>query len=162
MGGLYGRAVSATARRIVLAVDPGRSKCGLAVCEAGQILARAVVSPAAVADQVKAWQARYSITEAVIGNSTGAADTERVIASVLTVPVRRVDETGTTLRARKRYFQEHPPRGWRRFVPKGLLTPMEPYDDYAAVILAEAALAGKGPPDGGGAGKESAPPRRRA
>ncbi len=132
--------MTAVSRRTVLAVDPGRSKCGVAVCERGRILARAVVPPDALAGQVKDWQARYPITEAVIGNRTGAADTERILAGVLSVPLRRIEETGTTLRARERYFEEHPPRGWRRFVPRGLLTPPEPYDDYAAVLLAEAVL----------------------
>jgi hypothetical protein len=56
------------------------------------------------------------------------------------VPLRAVDEHGTTLRARARYFTDHPPRGWRRLIPRSLQTPPEPYDDYVAVLLAEAAL----------------------
>jgi len=147
-------------RRIVLAIDPGRSKCGVAVCEPGRALARAVVPlgalPAYVADCLR----NHAITEVVIGDRTGAASVEAVLAGALHVPVRRVDETGTTLRARERYFKDHPPRGWRRLVPRGLLTPGEPYDDYAAVLLAESVLAEQGLA-GQERQEESPPPRRR-
>ncbi len=60
-----------------------------------------------------------------------------LIASDLGVPVEVVDEKYSTLRARERYFRENPPRGLRRFIPISLQTPREPYDDCAAVILAE-------------------------
>jgi RNase H-fold protein (predicted Holliday junction resolvase) len=89
---------------------------------------------------VREWQRRYGVTEVVIGNRTASRDVARTLEGVLGVPLRAVDEQGTTLRARARYFAEHPPRGWRRLVPKSLQTPPEPYDDYAAVLLAEAAL----------------------
>jgi RNase H-fold protein (predicted Holliday junction resolvase) len=132
--------VSAGARRVVLAIDPGRAKCGLAVCEPGRVLAQAVVDADALAARVADWQTRYGVTEVVIGDRTGAADAERALAPIVTAPIRRIDEAGTTLGARERYFKEHPPRGWRRLVPRGLLVPPVPYDDYAAVLLAEAAL----------------------
>jgi hypothetical protein len=44
-------------------------------------------------------------------------------------------ERDTTLRARELYFKHHPPRGWRRLLPKGMRIPPEPYDDYAALAL---------------------------
>jgi hypothetical protein len=48
-----------------------------------------------------------------------------------------VDERETTLRARARYFQAHPPRGWKRLVPRGMLLPPCPIDDFAALLIAE-------------------------
>jgi hypothetical protein len=35
-----------------------------------------------------------------------------------------VAERDTTLRARELYFQYHPPRGWRRLLPKGMRIPL--------------------------------------
>ena len=125
---------------IVLAIDPGRMKCGVAVCAPGRVLARAVVDPGGLAACVMDWQTRYRVTDVVIGDQTGAADVERIVAPIVSGAIRRIDEAGTTLRDRDRYFKDHPPRGWRRLIPRGLLTPPEPYDDYAAVLLAEAAL----------------------
>jgi RNase H-fold protein (predicted Holliday junction resolvase) len=57
------------------------------------------------------------------------------------LPIALVDERETTLLARTRYFAAHPPTGWRRFVPRGMLLPPEPIDDFAAVLIAERFLA---------------------
>lgn len=132
--------MSAADRRVVLAIDPGRDKCGVAVCEPGAVRGRAVIAPSALPDLVREWHRQYGVTEVVVGNRTASQDIVRLLDGVLDVPVIAIDEEGTTLRARTRYFDEHPPRGWRRLIPRGLMVPPEPYDDYAAVLLAEAAL----------------------
>ncbi|HET6918215.1 MAG TPA: hypothetical protein VFI46_01990 [Jiangellaceae bacterium] len=142
-------------RRVVLAIDPGRDKCGVAVAEAGGVRDRAVVVPQALADLVRAWYGRHGVTDIVIGNRTASSQVAEMLRGIVPLPVRTVEEAGTTLRARARYFDEHPPEGWRRLIPRGLLTPPEPYDDYAAVLLAEAALA-----EASAAGEpESTPPQ---
>jgi RNase H-fold protein (predicted Holliday junction resolvase) len=125
--------------RIVLAVDPGRHKCGVAVVSPAGVIARAVVPPGDLPRLLREWVRAHAVTEIVVGDRTGASEVVAA-AGPLGLPVRRVDEVGTTQRARARYFAEHPPRGWRRLLPLGLLTPPEPYDDYAAVLIAEAYL----------------------
>ncbi|MGQ0550271.1 MAG: hypothetical protein ACT4PY_11465 [Armatimonadota bacterium] len=133
--------MNAQRRRVVLAIDPGREKCGVAVAERDGVRDRAVVAPQALPDLVRVWQRRYGVTDIVIGNRTASGDVARMLQGIVPLPLRAIDEAGTTLRARARYFDDHPPRGWRRLIPRGLLTPPEPYDDYAAILLAEAALA---------------------
>lgn len=133
-----------SAARVILAIDPGRSKCGVAVCAPGAVLARTVTRPDALPALIEEWQRRFSVTEIVVGNRTGAGAVLDAIRGAARRPITMVDEAGTTLRARARYFAEHPPRGWRRLLPRGLQTPPEPFDDYAAVLLAEAALAPAG------------------
>ncbi|MDR7422344.1 MAG: hypothetical protein QN159_07720 [Armatimonadota bacterium] len=120
-------------------MDPGHRKCGVAVVSAAGVQARAIVSPDALAALLREWVGRHAVTEIVVGDRTGAAAVVEA-ARALGLPVERVDEAGTTLRARARYFADHPRRGWRRLLPLGLQTPPEPYDDYAAVLLAEARL----------------------
>jgi hypothetical protein len=51
-----------------------------------------------------------------------------------------VDEQDTSIRARERYWEETPRRGWRRFLPSTLQVPPVPIDDFVAVILAERAI----------------------
>ncbi len=126
--------------RVVLAVDPGRAKCGMAVCSAAGILARAVVPVGDVGPTAAEWQRRFGVTDIVVGDRTGSDAVVRAIAAAVSVPIRSVNEAGTTLAARARYFAEHPPRGWRRLIPRTLQTPPEPHDDYVAVLLAERAL----------------------
>ncbi len=128
-------------RYVVLAVDPGRDKCGVAVCRPGQVLERAIVAPEHLVELAHAWQSRHAVVEIIVGDRTGSGEIVRLLEGRVSVPVRLVDESGTTLLARSRYFDDRPPRGWRRLVPRSLQTPPEPYDDYAAVVIAEAAIA---------------------
>jgi hypothetical protein len=48
-----------------------------------------------------------------------------------------VDEAGTTLAARQRYWQLEPPRGWQRLLPKGMRLPPRDVDDVVAQLLLE-------------------------
>jgi hypothetical protein len=131
---------------VILAVDPGRGKCGVAVCSAAGVLAKAVVSPADLPALVRRWIDAHGVSAVVVGELTGSDAAVRALEPVVgTAAISRVDEAGTTLLARARYFRDHPPRGWRRLLPVGLQTPPEPYDDYVAVLLAERALADRSP-----------------
>ena len=55
-----------------------------------------------------------------------------------------VDERNTSLQARRRYYEDHPPRGIWRFVPRGLLVPKTALDGYAALLIVERYLSGTG------------------
>ncbi|HKV45253.1 MAG TPA: hypothetical protein VJT32_11365 [bacterium] len=123
----------------VLAVDPGREKSGVAVCGPDGVAARKVVALADLIDLVRRWAAAYQVDVVLVGDQTGSKHVFDMLAG-LSVPVRPVAERWSTFLARGRYFRDHPPRGWRRFIPLGLQVPPEPYDDYAAVVLAEGYL----------------------
>ena len=87
---------------------------------------------------VAEWCKQYGVAQVLVGDRTGSAEVFRRLQEAgVGVPVTLVPEHGTTLKARRRYFQEHPPRGWRRLLPLSLQIPSEPYDDYAAIVLAE-------------------------
>jgi len=121
----------------VLAIDPGKSKCGVAVVSRGEgVAARAIVAPSDLPDTSRLLIARFEPEVVVVGRGTGGRAVAKSLAGV-SIPVHSVDEQFSTQKARARYFQDNPPRGWRRLVPRGLLAPPEPYDDYAAVLLAE-------------------------
>ena len=126
----------------VLAVDPGREKCGVAVCGPDGVVAQRVVALPELADLVRTWLAEYGADVILVGDQTGS---QRVKTTLSGLPVRMVSvrERDTTLLARRRYFLDHPPRGWRRLLPLSLQVPPEPYDDYAAIVLAERYLARK-------------------
>jgi RNase H-fold protein (predicted Holliday junction resolvase) len=125
----------------VLAIDPGRQKCGVAACDTHGVIAHRVVSLNDLADLARAWARDHRLDLVVVGSGTGSREVLSRLADV-GVPVRAVEERETTLGARRRYFKDHPPRGWRRFFPVSLQIPPEPHDDYAAILLAEAYLSG--------------------
>ena len=125
-------------RRPVLAIDPGRGKCGLAVVFAsGEVVEQAVVRRDTFAASVAEWVERHRPGAVVIGNRTGSAGCRLELEPLVNVPIAVVEEHLTTLRAKERYFHENPPRGLRRFIPIGLQEPPRPIDDYAAVLLAD-------------------------
>ncbi len=123
---------------VVLAVDPGRRKCGLAVVSSQMgVLHRQVVVLEELGVHVRRRVMEFAPDEVLVGGSTGSSEVVREIQEVLGRQVRIVDERHSTERARFRYFQDHPPRGLWRLVPLGLQVPPGPCDDYAAVVLAE-------------------------
>jgi RNase H-fold protein (predicted Holliday junction resolvase) len=124
--------------RAILAIDPGRDKCGLAVVTfAGEALAQEVIPADALGARARELAGRYDVAVIVVGDRTGADAALNAIESALPdTETTAVDEHRSTEEARRLYFREHPPRGWRRLIPTTLQTPPRPYDDYVAVILA--------------------------
>jgi hypothetical protein len=121
-------------------LDPGLGKCGLVRTDASRrrIEASLVVSPEEAWQRLGAWIPRFSISALVLGNGTGSrAWLERLQPLC---PVLLVEERGSTLAARPRYWQIHPARGWRRLLPIGLRQPPRPWDDVVAQLLLERAL----------------------
>ena len=140
---------------VVLAVDPGRDKCGMAVMAGSRVLAKRVVPAGDLGATAARWVREFGVNRLALGDRTGRENARAALAAALPdLPIAVVDEAGTTEAARVRYFADHPPRGWRRLIPTSMQVPPEPYDDYVAVLLAERSLAGasagggEGPKDG--------------
>ncbi len=128
---------------IVLSIDPGSKKCGLAVvCSERGTQHREIVPTEALAGHVDELVARFSPEVVLLGDGTKSSTVESALGASGTTVVR-VKEGHTTERARKRYWRENPPRGLLRLYPTGLRTPLSPVDDWAAVILAEDWLASR-------------------
>ncbi len=122
----------------ILAVDPGRDKCGIVVSEEATILDRAVVAIADLPNVLRVWRGRDHINQVALGDRTGRELVQRYVAAQFPgVPIALVQEADTSLLARRSYFADHPPRGWRRFLPSAMQVPPEPYDDYAAQVILE-------------------------
>jgi RNase H-fold protein (predicted Holliday junction resolvase) len=130
----------------LLAIDPGRDKCGLAVVSReGAILRRRVVPRAEIVAAALSWSRDCSPDLLLLGSATGARELETELrAAFPLLPLHIVDEHGSTLEARALFWQEHPPRGWRKLLPVSLQTPPSPLDDLAAVVLARRFLAVQG------------------
>ena len=121
----------------IAAVDPGRSKCGLAVTDqAGQtVVAAAILTPADSLALLQQWQGQ-GLSLVLLGNGTGSGRWREQLAPS-GLAIQQCDEWGTTLAARQRYWQLEPPRGWRRCLPRGLRLPPRDIDDVVAQLLLE-------------------------
>lgn len=126
---------------LTLGIDPGRIKAGLALVNArGEIVWRAIVPAADLRAELERVLAENEVGRVALGDSTASAPTEALLeeilaAKALDLRVEIVDERDSTLQARALYFEHHPRRGWRRWVPLSLQDTPEPVDDFAAVIL---------------------------
>ena len=130
---------------IVLAIDPGREKCGIAVVdESGAIIARLVIQTPLLVTMVKNLYRKFAPDVILIGNGTGSKPIRDALqAAKLPIPIASVEESQTSEAARKQFVAENPAKGWERLLPRSLRTPDKAYDDYVAIILAERYFAQK-------------------
>jgi len=122
----------------IAAIDPGRSKCGLVRTDPSQqqIVLACIASPADCLDLLQHWQRSGELAAVVLGNGTSCQIWQRNLSDT-GLALHIVDEWGTTLAARQRYWELWPPQGWRRLLPQGLRLPPRDLDDVAAQILLE-------------------------
>lgn len=122
----------------MLAIDPGHHKWGLAVVSSqGECIERCVVPIKEVLATLRRLLDLYPCRGFAVGNATGSETVLRLLHQhYQDKEIVLIEEKETSLEARDLYFRYHPPRGWRRLIPRGLLTPPEPLDSYAAEIIA--------------------------
>lgn len=125
----------------VIAIDPGRDKCGVAVLLSnGQFLQEVILT-----EMLTEWVTRMHRTNpdatVIIGNGTTSRERMAEICRACSLTPVVVEEYKTTELARQRYWQENPPRGLRRLIPTSMQVPPVPVDGYVAVILAERYMA---------------------
>lgn len=121
----------------ILAIDPGKYRSGLAVLlEDGAILERAIVKTIDIQEKTYELCYKYQPSVIILGNSGQGKSVEKKLAQLnLKTTILFVNEKGSTMEARKLYWQENKPKGLWILVPTGLRIPPEPYDDYAAVVI---------------------------
>ena len=138
--------MSRMAAKRVLAIDPGSEKCGLAVVERAaegccRLIHREICAAESLVERALELRAEHRPDLMVMGRSAaGKAPAKRLREAVNGSGLLVVDEHGTTIAARERYWAHHPRRGWRRLLPATLQAPPVPVDDFAAVVIAERVL----------------------
>ncbi|MFQ3548941.1 MAG: Holliday junction resolvase RuvX [Armatimonadota bacterium] len=124
----------------ILAIDPGKEKCGIAVVEKkdNEIITihRSIEKSSELAKSINAIIQSFEIQNIIIGNGTNSEKIKSILEAEGLSNIIVVDEAFTTLEAKELYFKENPPKGIRKLLPISLQTPSCPYDDYVAKILA--------------------------
>jgi hypothetical protein len=122
---------------LIAGLDPGRSKCGLVLAdlENSRILEASILPPEASLVQFQAWQSQ-GLARVLVGNGTGSGAWRGPLAA-LSLELELVNEHGSTLAARDRYWELWPPSGWLRLLPAGLRLPPRDIDDVVAQLLVE-------------------------
>ncbi|MCX7780718.1 MAG: pre-16S rRNA-processing nuclease YqgF [Negativicutes bacterium] len=128
---------------MIIAIDPGREKCGVAVVHRIRgAVRREIVKTSELVQKAAFLAAEFGLTTIVLGNRTSSGAALRELAHIKTpsgagVNLVLIDEHRSSDQARSRYWRENPPRGLKRLIPTTMQVPPVPVDDYVAVILAE-------------------------
>jgi len=128
----------------LLAIDPGKEKCGVAIVTLQRKVLEKEITPLSILHlRVSYFIGKYGITTIVLGDRTGARDTRALLrASGFNIEITYVNEHRSSELGRVRFLKDHPARGWHCLLPLSMRSPDCPYDDYVAVILAERYLDG--------------------
>lgn len=132
--------------KTVLAIDPGSSKCGVALVRRDaqgniSLLWRAISPRDKITSAVAEAQAKAPFSMMIVGSGTKSKEIVSEIRDAFpSAGILVVDEKDTSLQARERYWEHVPRTGWRRLLPASLQVPPEPIDDFVAMILAERVL----------------------
>ena len=127
--------------KLIIAIDPGRDKCGLAVVDLqGDALALELVKRAnlgeSLARLLDKWQPKATDISLIMGNGTQYKQVRKELE--LYNPkwqIAEVEEYGTTLAARELYWLKNKPSWWQRLMPASWrATPA--LDAYAAWAIA--------------------------
>ncbi|NJL98954.1 MAG: pre-16S rRNA-processing nuclease YqgF [Synechococcaceae cyanobacterium RM1_1_27] len=122
-----------------LGIDPGQDKCGLAIVGSDRhLIERQIVLSDQLLEQIGILLAKVAVDRLILGNQTRSEFWRQKIQSAW--PDREivlVDERFSSQQARLRYWDDHPPQGWDRLLPRGMRTPPQPIDDIVAQILVE-------------------------
>ena len=129
----------------ILAVDPGRDKCGMAVLDsAGEIIFRQVIATGELEQKATELTEKFALIKLVIGDGTTSQGAKARLESIMpSLPIETVDEYRTTDEAKLLYWELNPPTGLKKLLPVTMLTPPGPVDDLAAVVLGRRFLARK-------------------
>lgn len=104
-----------------------------------QLYYQQVVPTTKVVSTIQQLQQQFPVSLLVMGDQTMAKTWKQQLTQELPNPPRiiLVDERYSSLEARDRYWQMHPPAGLYRLIPKGMRTPPRPLDDIVAILLIE-------------------------
>ena len=122
-----------------LSIDPGTKKCGLLLAdmESGEVIDAGISSLKKFSELVSMWNEDYDILKIIIGDGTNSKYVENQLKLKNFLNVQYVNEKGSTLRARFRYWEIWPPNYLIRWLPKEILFPPDNLDAIVALILLE-------------------------
>ena len=123
----------------LISIDPGNKKCGLLLVDikSKNVIDARISSLENFSDLVSFWCENHLIDKIIIGDGTNCRFLERKLQEKKINNLYFVDESGSTMRARFRYWELWPPKYIFRFFPKELLFPPENLDAIVAMILVE-------------------------
>ena len=122
----------------VIAIDPGKSKCGLVLADISQkkVYEAIIVKSAFIENHVRNLITAEDVSQIIIGNGT----TSREIREKLYFFKKEIitfEEKNTTYKAKARYFELFPISGLRILMPREVFILNKNLDAISALIILE-------------------------
>ena len=122
----------------LISIDPGKCKCGLVLAELSEkkVHEAIILKSELLEDYVRDLDTIENISEIVVGNGT----TNKKIREKLDFFKKEIitfEEKNTTFRAKERYFELFPIRGFKNLLPKEFFILNKNLDAVSALIILE-------------------------
>ena len=122
----------------LIAIDPGKCKCGLVLVDLIQkkVDQAIVLNSELLPQYVKSLNSYEKISKVIIGNGTTSKQNIEQLEFIKKNLIV-AEEKNSTYRAKKRYFELFPIRGLKIFLPKEIFIMNKNLDALSALIILE-------------------------
>ena len=121
-----------------ISIDPGKSKCGLVLAEISEkkIYKAIILKTELLKDYVRHLNTVEEISKIIIGNGTTSTKIVEKL-NFLKKEIITFEEKNTTYRAKARYFELFPIRGFKSLIPREVFILNKNLDAISALIILE-------------------------
>ena len=122
----------------VIAIDPGKSKCGLVLAEISQkkVYEAIILKSALIENHVRNLITAEDVSQIIIGNGTTSKEIREKLY-FFKKEIITFEEKNTTYRAKARYFELFPISGLKFLMPREVFILNKNLDAISALIILE-------------------------
>ena len=122
----------------VISIDPGKYKCGLVLAEISEkkVYKAIIVKSESLGDYVRNLNNVEDISKVIVGNGTKSNEIIKKL-DFLKKEIIIFEEKNTTFRAKSRYFELFPIRGFKFLIPREVFILNKNLDAISALIILE-------------------------
>ena len=122
----------------LIAIDPGKFKCGLVLAEISEkkVYTAIIIKSELIEDYVRNLSSLEDISKIIIGNGTTSSEIVEKL-DFFKKEIITYEEKNTTYRAKSRYFELFPIRGFQFLIPREVFIFNKNLDAISALIILE-------------------------
>jgi len=122
----------------VIAIDPGKSKCGLVLADISQkkVYEAIIIKSAFIENHVRNLITAEDVSQIIIGNGTSSTEIREKL-DFYKKEIITFEEKNTTYRAKARYFELFPISGLKFLIPREVFILNKNLDAISALIILE-------------------------